>query len=167
MSELFSLQDYQTSCKTVLILDNEINNYLFETIEPKCENIILVDGGSNRFHESKYRDSKKVRCIIGDLDGIKEETRSFYKDKGVDIIHDPDQNTTDFEKALQYCDKQGYDEILFFNCYPGRLDHVLASMSNTQKYLLPRKEKHIVLVGKNSLMIYLHPKVDYSIHVKS
>lgn len=83
-----------------MILDNDINNHLFEAIEPKCENIILVDGGSNRFYESKYRNSNKIRCIIGDLDGIKEETKSFYKGKGVDIIHDPDQNSTDFEKAL-------------------------------------------------------------------
>lgn len=39
-------------------------------MEPKCDHIILVDGGANKFYESKYRDSKKIRCVIGDLDSI-------------------------------------------------------------------------------------------------
>lgn len=29
IKELFSYQDYQTSCKCILILDNVINNHLF------------------------------------------------------------------------------------------------------------------------------------------
>ena len=58
--------------------------------------MILVDGGANRVYASKFKDSKKIRCIIGDFDGVKEEVRKYYHNKGIDVLHDPDQNTTDF-----------------------------------------------------------------------
>lgn len=57
--------------------------------------------------------------------------------------------------------------MVFVNFYPGRLDHVLSGIHSTQKALSKCPESHILLIGKNSLMVYLHEKVDYTLHVRS
>lgn len=36
IAELFSLKDYKVTCKSILIVDNDISNHLFEAMEPKC-----------------------------------------------------------------------------------------------------------------------------------
>lgn len=95
----------------------------------------MVDGGANRLYDSKFRESKKIRAVIGDFDGIKEDVRSFFTKKGIDVHHDPDQNTTDFEKAVNYARKEKYQSMIFVNFYPGRLDHVLSGIHSTQKAL--------------------------------
>ena len=55
-----------------MVLDNHFDEHLLDILEAKCEHMILVDGGANRIYQSKFRDSKKIRCVIGDFDGVKE-----------------------------------------------------------------------------------------------
>ncbi len=82
-------------------------------------------------YETKFKETNKIKCIIGDFDGLREEVKAYYQSKDIDMVHDADQNTTDFEKTLNYAQKRGFKELIFFNFYPGRIDHVLAAMSNT------------------------------------
>jgi thiamine pyrophosphokinase len=49
----------------------------------KCKVIVLVDGGSNRFYETKFRDYDKIKVILGDLDSAKKEILKYYSEKGV------------------------------------------------------------------------------------
>jgi thiamine pyrophosphokinase len=72
MTRLFSYQDIKTTFKALVILDNHFDEHLLDILEAKCEYMILVDGGANRIYQSKFRDSKKIRCMIGDFDGVKE-----------------------------------------------------------------------------------------------
>jgi hypothetical protein len=71
MNRLFSYQDIETTCQALVILDNHFDPHLLDILEAKCENLILVDGGANHVYASKFKDSKKIRCIIGDFDGVK------------------------------------------------------------------------------------------------
>ena len=41
-------------------------------------------------------------AIIGDLDSLDERVEAFYRDKGVAIVRDPDQYSTDFTKCLKW-----------------------------------------------------------------
>ena len=50
---------------------------------PLCQNIVLADGGANRFYEGQFRNSEKVRAIIGDFDTIHPEVFDFYSQKGI------------------------------------------------------------------------------------
>jgi thiamine pyrophosphokinase len=41
-------------------------------------------------------------AIIGDLDSLDESVEAFYRDKGVAIVRDSDQYSTDFTKCLKW-----------------------------------------------------------------
>lgn len=43
--------------------------------------------------------------IIGDLDSAKKEVLEYYKHKGVAIVHESDQDSTDLQKALNLLKK--------------------------------------------------------------
>lgn len=66
---------------------------------------VAADGGANCVHElnsSRYGDELDIDLIIGDLDSISLETTKYWEDRGVKIIHDPDQYSTDFTKAVNH-----------------------------------------------------------------
>jgi len=48
--------------------------------------------------------------VIGDLDSLRPEVRTFYASRSTPIIHDPDQESTDFGKATSW-----------IQAHPGRL----------------------------------------------
>ena len=56
------------------------NNILFQKLLDNSEFIVCADGGANRL--LKYSDKIKVDYIIGDLDSIKPEVKSFYENNG-------------------------------------------------------------------------------------
>lgn len=41
-------------------------------------------------------------AIVGDLDSLLPHVGTFYESRGVKVIPDPDQNSTDFGKCLNY-----------------------------------------------------------------
>ena len=64
--------------------------------------IVCGDGGANRFFTVFGAENKYLPNIItGDFDSITPETRKFYESKGVPCLHDPDQNSTDLDKAMK------------------------------------------------------------------
>lgn len=66
---------------------------------------ITVDGGTNRwltFIKTHFQDKEELRppdIISGDFDSITQETSNYFKE--IQRIHTPDQNETDFTKALK------------------------------------------------------------------
>ncbi len=46
----------------------------------------------------------------------------------MEIIKDQDQDTTDFEKAMNYTEKQGIKSVIALGVFGGRMDHTLNSM---------------------------------------
>ena len=83
------------------------------------ELVIAADGGANIF--SAYDLEPDV--LIGDLDSIaKVEWSSCEK------IRDPDQNTSDLEKVLNYLPDQGITHISILGGLGGRTDHLLTNL---------------------------------------
>ena len=86
--------------------------------------VVAADGGANRLYDlfeqgktekpesvcsSQYpigflrlNLSKTPNVICGDLDSIRPEIQKYYEAKGVEIIKDPDQYSTDMAKSLRY-----------------------------------------------------------------
>ncbi|XP_045522296.1 thiamin pyrophosphokinase 1 isoform X5 [Pieris brassicae] len=68
---------------------------------------VTVDGGTthwNNFYKSlANEDNKNIKLpdlITGDFDSITQDVLQEFKKKGCEAVHTPDQNFTDFTKAL-------------------------------------------------------------------
>lgn len=86
--------------------------------------IYCVDGAYHYLQEF----NTKPDLIIGDFDSID----SLPED--IEHIHTPDQNTTDFEKALKIIIQQGYKYVDVFAANGLDQDHFLGNMSTALKY---------------------------------
>jgi thiamine pyrophosphokinase len=88
---------------------------------------VAVDGGANYLP----RDHKfKPDIIAGDLDSIEKESLEFFQKIGTRIIHTPDQDQTDFTKAVQkVIDEKdsSIEYVIAFSSIGGRPDHVLSN----------------------------------------
>jgi len=63
--------------------------------------------------------SQDPDAICGDLDSIYDTHKEAYRRQGVPIIHDPDQDSTDFTKCLRYIDQNFNKRIGEENLPPG------------------------------------------------
>lgn len=64
-----------------------------------------TDGGGNRVLDLNSDASEACQTldtIIGDLDSLHPDAQQFWHDSGSEIIHDSDQYSTDFTKAVRY-----------------------------------------------------------------
>lgn len=86
-----------------------------------------MDGGTNYLP----RDPKfKPDIITGDFDSVDKEAMSFFQKLGSRIIHAPDQDQTDFTKAVQrVIDEKdtSIEYVIAFSSVAGRPDHVLSN----------------------------------------
>ncbi|OLY82236.1 Thiamine pyrophosphokinase 1 [Smittium mucronatum] len=71
-------------------------------------------------------------AIVGDLDSLDQDSKSYYAQNGVRIERDPSQDTTDFQKCLQFLESNqtrllGSEKyfVVVLGGYGGRLDHTL------------------------------------------
>jgi thiamine pyrophosphokinase len=81
---------------------------------------IAADGGAETARTLGLRPD----VIIGDLDSYQptgEET--------AELVHEPDQETNDLEKALSYAKKRGASEVTIYGATGKRLDHTLKNLS--------------------------------------
>lgn len=88
---------------------------------------IAVDGGTNYLP----RDPKfKPDIITGDFDSVDKEAVDFFQKAGSRIIHAPDQNQTDFTKAVQrVIDEKdtSIEYVIAFCSTAGRPDQILSN----------------------------------------
>lgn len=90
--------------------------------------IICADGGANKARSFGIM----PQVIIGDLDSITDKTRHYFS--SVPIIHLPDQNSTDLEKALGYLLTNKFSSATVIGATGDRPDHTMANFSILVKY---------------------------------
>jgi len=90
--------------------------------------IICADGGANKARAFNIL----PHCIIGDLDSITQKTRHYFS--SVPIIHNPDQNSTDLEKVLDYLLANSFSSATIIGATGDRPDHTMANFSILMKY---------------------------------
>ncbi|XP_049271637.1 thiamin pyrophosphokinase 1 isoform X2 [Rhipicephalus sanguineus] len=83
---------------------------------------MCVDGGADRFRTAMATCTEELvpDYVTGDFDSASKETLEYYKSKGSNVIHTPDQDHTDFTKALQVLGKNTCSKVP-----PVKLDWVL------------------------------------------
>jgi thiamine pyrophosphokinase len=85
--------------------------------------VVGADGGAAGALEAGIRPA----AVVGDLDSVTPETSASLPS---DAFHrDDDPDSTDLQKAIEYCITAGADEIDILGAEGGRSDHALANLS--------------------------------------
>lgn len=92
----------------VLILNQPVNKNAFAAVIGGSSLLVCADAGADRLRRlesvgingtvNKYLPD----AIVGDLDSISSDTAAYYEGKGVKVVKDPDQYSTDFTKCLKW-----------------------------------------------------------------
>jgi thiamine pyrophosphokinase len=124
--------------------------------------IACTDGAFHYLKQLKFP-LDKLDFISGDFDShkIEEEILRQAQNDNFEIIETPDQNKTDFHKALEIIIEKGFDEIDVYGGSGGEQDHFLGNLSVAFAF----KDKvnlrflmnilHITLFRKNSQFLML------------
>ncbi len=96
----------------------------------------------------------KIDVLLGDFDG--DFNPEIYKEKQypLEIVHTPDQNKTDLEKAFDYLIEKGHKAVNVVWATGKRADHTITNITNIVSY---RNKLKIVILDDHS-KIFLLPK---------
>ena len=113
----------------ILAAGNFDTKYL-ENFDLKNSLFIVLDGAANQLQNTNYCPD----YIIGDFDSIDQDTLSFFNHK-TQLIKNPDQDTTDLEKALIFIQQFDVQKITILGAAQGeRTDHLLYNLSLLKKF---------------------------------
>jgi thiamine pyrophosphokinase len=96
----------------------------------------------------------KVDVLLGDFD--RDFDPFYYKEKQypLEIVHCPDQNKTDLEKAFEYLIERNIPAVNVIWATGKRADHTITNITNICRY---RNQLNIVVLDDHS-KVYLLPK---------
>jgi thiamine pyrophosphokinase len=85
--------------------------------------LLAADGGANHLGRIGLRPA----AVVGDLDSITSGIRAFVGENR--MVHRPDQDRTDLDKALEYAFHElGLDRLTVLGATGGRLDHASGNL---------------------------------------
>lgn len=90
--------------------------------------VVCCDGGANAYIANGYLPD----IIIGDGDSLNEENRLKYASI---LHHNPDQETNDQTKAVQFLSAQGKNHIAIVGATGKREDHTIGNISLLMEYM--------------------------------
>ncbi|GAB4392943.1 MAG: thiamine diphosphokinase [Gammaproteobacteria bacterium] len=99
--------------------------------------VIALDGSYSRLKNLDI----KPDIVLGDMDTLQVDLQELSKI--TKVIKLPDQNTTDLQKAIIYCDQHNAEQIDIVCALGGRVDHTLVNLRVLRKYY--RKQRSIIL----------------------
>ncbi|KAJ1657400.1 cAMP-dependent protein kinase subunit [Dispira simplex] len=160
----------ETPIIALLLLNQPVGpkDEIFRGLWERADVRVCADGAANRLYEAFHNTRNSVvatdaekyapTIICGDMDSAKEDIVHYFKKSGTTIVHDPDQETTDFMKCLNWID--GYYKekhltsyaIVAYGGLGGRFDHTMASISTLYKYA---KARPIYLANPGALTFLL------------
>lgn len=104
---------------------------------------LVLDHAHLRFLENGW----KMDAILGDFD------HQFPDVTGVEILHVPDQEATDFEKGMHHLISKGYETIVVLWATGRRADHFFTNCANLIRF---PKHINISLWDDHSLIYRIH-----------
>lgn len=90
--------------------------------------IICADGGAN--HARRLGITPDI--ILGDFDSLHVSTRKYFKSVVQEKIDD--QESTDLEKALEYCIEHHFSSADIVGAFGDRIDHTTGSLGCFKKF---------------------------------
>lgn len=138
--------------ETALIIANgaSCNSQLMSQLLKSLPLVVVLDSAMERIIEYDV----KVDVLLGDFD--RNFNPNYYKEKqySLEIIHTPDQNKTDLEKAIDYIIQRNIKSVKVIWATGKRADHTFANIANLVKY---RDQIDIEMIDNHS-RIFLLPK---------
>jgi thiamine pyrophosphokinase len=89
--------------------------------------IICCDGSAENLVKAGYIPD----AIVGDMDSLGKEMAERFADR---IFRDLDQDTNDLTKAVQWCRKKGYNDLVIIAATGKREDHTIGNISLLAEY---------------------------------
>jgi thiamine pyrophosphokinase len=112
--------------------------------------VVVLDAAMERVMELDI----KVDVLLGDFDADFEPEKYQTEQFHIDIIHTPDQNKTDLEKAFDYLIERNIPAVNVVWATGKRADHTITNITNITRY---RDRLKIVLLDDHS-KVFLLPK---------
>lgn len=110
--------------------------------------VIVLDGAIERALQLGI----KIDALLGDFDRLDDIDSLVEAQQPIEVVHTPDQNKTDLEKAFDYLIEQGHRAVNVIWATGRRADHSLANITNIVKY---RHQLKIVLFDDYSKIFAL------------
>lgn len=92
----------------------------------ECYSLIACTDGAFHYLKEKNFSLDQLDFISGDFDSHSGQDDSVYAEK---FIHTPDQDKTDFEKALEIIESKGGEQIEIYGASGGEMDHFLGNLT--------------------------------------
>lgn len=93
----------------------------------KASRIICCDGSAESLVTAGYTPD----AIVGDMDSLPEDLKSRFADR---LYPDESQDTNDLTKAVMWCSKMNYSDIVILGGTGKREDHTLGNISLLAEY---------------------------------
>lgn len=107
--------------------------------------VLVLDGAA----ETARKEGWLPDLISGDFDAIRPATMRHFSRRGVGLLHTPDQNFTDLEKALAWCARRGSESVWVAQALGGRVDHTFANLSLLKRFHSRFKDLRIFREGES------------------
>jgi thiamine pyrophosphokinase len=112
--------------------------------------VIVLDSAIHRVLELNI----KVDVLLGDFDRDFDAEKIREQQYPIEIVHTPDQDKTDLEKAFDYLIKRGFPAVNVVWATGRRADHTITNITNIVRF---REQLKIVILDDYS-KIFLLPK---------
>ncbi|CCF45711.1 thiamine pyrophosphokinase [Colletotrichum higginsianum] len=156
---------------TLIVLNQPVKHTpVFDSLWTNALTRVAADGGANRLHDlSKAAEARShspftnLDVIIGDLDSLLPPVRDYYTslEKPAQVIHDSDQYSTDFGKAVSWIrsNHEPAIDIVALGGLGGRVDQGLSQVHHLYLFQPGTDYAHgkLYLVSGQSLTFLLKP----------
>lgn len=112
--------------------------------------VIVLDNAIERVHELNI----KVDVLLGDFDNDFDASSFIALQQPIEVIHTPDQNKTDLEKAFEYLIERKIPAVNVIWATGKRTDHTITNLTSIVQY---RNELKIVILDDHS-KVFLLPR---------
>lgn len=131
----------------VVVLNQPLSSpEILTRVFPKSKFNVAADGGANQLYAIPKGDElglHNVNVIIGDLDSVTPEICSYFEKHTppAEIVHDEDQYSTDFTKAVKYVRERfsgGGIDVVAIGGLGGRIDQGISQLHHLYLFDEPR-----------------------------
>jgi len=100
--------------------------------------------------------------IHGDLDSLRKDAQDYYTSQGVHISRDPDQESTDFGKAIHVLTEgaEAHQDIVILSSLGGRVDQGLGLLHELFREYRNHPDVRLWLFSESSVSFILPPGVN-------
>lgn len=107
-----------------------------------AERIICCDGSVKNLINAGYQPD----AIVGDLDSLNNDLADKFRDR---LFYDDNHDTNDLTKAVEWCRRMGYTNIVILGATGKREDHTIGNISLLAEY---KQEIDVIMVTDTGIL---------------